>query len=349
MCCLYGAVNYSGKTLDGMNKLINLLAQEATVRGTDATGISYNLDNRLIIYKKPLSAYEMEFKHLEDTACVMGHTRHTTQGGAQHNPNNHPFMGWLPNNKFALAHNGVLFNDRSLQKQYGFDNTKIQTDSYIAVQLLEHFGELNFQNIRTMAEMLNGSFTFSIMDKHNTLWLVKGDNPLHIIHLPKRKLYIYASTDDILFRALIDSPFFKDISKGEFEYVPFNYEEILQISPKGKIKREKFTIKDYSYYYYGRSARWDDYDWNDGYVTYPNGNATVITTGVNDYDTVQNDPGVTVDDDALTDFEKRYLEQIKQTAKYLGIDADEIDTYRAEGWTLDEIADLLYMDRSDVK
>ena len=39
---------------------------------------------------------------------VMGHTRMTTQGNAQFNQNNHPFLGKVDGSSFALAHNGVL-------------------------------------------------------------------------------------------------------------------------------------------------------------------------------------------------------------------------------------------------
>nr|WP_243106064.1 class II glutamine amidotransferase [Butyricicoccus sp. OF13-6] len=38
---------------------------------------------------------------------VMGHTRMTTQGNAQFNQNNHPFLGKVDGSSFALAHNGV--------------------------------------------------------------------------------------------------------------------------------------------------------------------------------------------------------------------------------------------------
>lgn len=46
----------------------------------------------------------------------MGHTRHTTQGNEKRNYNNHPFTGKCKNLKFAIAHNGVLFNDKELRK-----------------------------------------------------------------------------------------------------------------------------------------------------------------------------------------------------------------------------------------
>ena len=38
MCCLFGFYNYSGQTIKNLSHLTNCLAEEATVRGTDATG-----------------------------------------------------------------------------------------------------------------------------------------------------------------------------------------------------------------------------------------------------------------------------------------------------------------------
>ena len=43
----------------------------------------------------------------------------------------------VKNCQFALAHNGVLFNDKELQKKYNF-KSKIETDSFVAVQLLKY-------------------------------------------------------------------------------------------------------------------------------------------------------------------------------------------------------------------
>ena len=41
----------------------------------------------------------------------------TTQGKAKYNRNNHPFTGNVPGTRFALAHNGVLYNDRTLRRE----------------------------------------------------------------------------------------------------------------------------------------------------------------------------------------------------------------------------------------
>ena len=42
------------------NKILNTLARECQVRGTDATGIAYNFNDRLRIYKRLLPARRMK-------------------------------------------------------------------------------------------------------------------------------------------------------------------------------------------------------------------------------------------------------------------------------------------------
>ena len=248
MCSLFGFYNYSNNEIKGLSELTNKLAKEATVRGTDATGISYNYKNNLVIHKEPKSAYKMVFKHPENTIAVMGHTRHSTQGSEKKNYNNHPFMGKCENSRFTLAHNGIISNDDRLRKEYKIPKTKIETDSYIAVQLIEKKKQLDNESIKFMSEKVHGSFTFSILDDKNTLYLIKGDNPLYLIHFPKYKLYVYASTDAILFKALIGTKLFNEIKKGDFEEIEIASGEIISIFTCGKILRDKFDYTDYSYF-----------------------------------------------------------------------------------------------------
>lgn len=247
MCSLFGFYNYSGRDIKDLSELTNRLAKEATIRGTDATGISYYYKNNLVIHKEPKSAFKMIFKHPDNTVCVMGHTRHSTQGSEKKNFNNHPFMGKCRNLKFTLAHNGIISNDDHLRWEHNIPKTKIETDSYIAVQLIEQKQQLNTESIKFMAESVLGSFTFSILDENNTLYLVKGDNPVSIIHFPSYKLYVYASTDEILYKALIDTKLFNEIKKGNFEEIAINGGEILAIH-NGNITRDRFEYHDYSYY-----------------------------------------------------------------------------------------------------
>ncbi len=46
---------------------------------------------------------------------------------------------------------------------------KIETDSFVAVQLLKYKNALNFKTIKFMAESIEGSFfSFNILDNHKT-------------------------------------------------------------------------------------------------------------------------------------------------------------------------------------
>ena len=76
--------------------------------------------------------------------------------------------------------------------------TKIETDSYVAVQLLEGQGGLSMDGLRQMAEALRGTYTLTVLDGDNTLYFVRGNNPLAIRLYPRLGCYLYASTDEIL-------------------------------------------------------------------------------------------------------------------------------------------------------
>ena len=73
------------------------------MRGTDATGIAYNFNDRLRIYKRPLPARKMKIHIPHGVNVVMGHTRMTTQGNAQFNQNNHPFLGQVDGKSALLS------------------------------------------------------------------------------------------------------------------------------------------------------------------------------------------------------------------------------------------------------
>lgn len=107
------------------------------MRGTDATGIAYHFGGRLRIFKRPLPAHRLRLRVPPGVSVVLGHTRMTTQGDAVRNQNNHPFAGSTGGKAFALAHNGILWNDKLLRQQEHLPQTSVETDSFIAVQLLE--------------------------------------------------------------------------------------------------------------------------------------------------------------------------------------------------------------------
>ena len=200
MCSLFGLIDHQNKlTTRDKNRIVNTLARECEVRGTDATGIAYHFGGRLRIFKRPLPARKLRLRVPNNVNVIMGHTRMTTQGNEKFNQNNHPFPGSINGKTFALAHNGILWNDKILRQQENLPQTSVETDSYVAVQLLEQQNALDFASLKTMAETVEGSFVFTVLDSEDAIWFVVGDNPLCLFHYDGYTLY--ASTQDILVKA----------------------------------------------------------------------------------------------------------------------------------------------------
>ena len=237
MCCLFGLIDCQNNlTAKQKNDLLLSLATAAEARGTDATGIAYNDGGKLRVYKRPWAGRYMRFCVPKDACAVMGHTRFATQGSAKRNYNNHPFCGEAGGLPFALAHNGVIHNDNALRK--GLPKTKIKTDSYVAVQLIEQNGVLNLNSLKNMAEQIWGSFTFTLLDQRDRLYFVKGNSPLCIYHFPGTSLYVYASTKEILLDAKSRLNWFY----GKPEPIFLKEGDILKLRPDGTFLLDKFRM-----------------------------------------------------------------------------------------------------------
>ena len=254
MCSLFGWLDYQGIVPYKIKrKLTQALANAAEERGTDAAGISYVHGKDVVIFKRPKPAHKLHFSIPEGTVAVMGHTRMTTQGDEKHNYNNHPFPGVAGETSFAFAHNGVLWNDKELRKEKQLPDTHIETDSYVAVQLLQQSDKLDFESLKDMAEVVEGNFTFSVLDQNNNLYIIKGSNPMCLLHFPALGIYVYASTESIMKNAL------KRIGLHKFAYERVQTEEgdILRIDKNGVIERSEFEPRLFRSRYGG----W--HDWED--------------------------------------------------------------------------------------
>ena len=236
MCALFGWLDYKGIVPHWiLKKLTQLLANAAEERGTDAAGIAYVRNGHMTIFKRPKPAHQIHFKVPNKVKAVMGHTRFATQGDEHQNYNNHPFYG-KADKSFSLAHNGVLYNDSALRFEHNLPETHIETDSYVAVQLIESQKELDFPALQYMAENVMGNFTFTVLDEDQMLWFIKGSNPLYLIHFPELGLYVYASTESIMKTALHHTAF----HWMHFEVIKIEEGEILRINSNGKITRGQF-------------------------------------------------------------------------------------------------------------
>ena len=305
MCCLFGMLDYGGNfTGRQRTALLSILAAECEARGTDASGIAYNSGGSLHVYKRPMPAHKLRFRIPNDAPGIMGHTRMTTQGSEKKNYNNHPFLGQAGGQRFGLAHNGVLHNDRMLRRSLKLPQTKIQTDSYVAVQLIEKKKALDLASLKYMAEQVEGSFTFTVLDEGNTWYLVKGDNPMCLCRYPRSGLYLYASTEEILGNALakmrlrLEKPKRVEVSCGD----------ILQIDPGGAVTQSRFDTANF----------W----WSDSLL--------FCCPYVSHAYRPQND------------FEREYLDEVKSVATSFGYSPESIDRILEQGFTLDDVEELLY-------
>ncbi len=301
MCCLFGFVDYTGAlSVNQKNRLIRKLSIAAEACGTDATGIAYNTSRGLQIYKRPLAAHRLHLRIPAEAHVVMGHTRMTTQGSAKKNFNNHPFFGHVKGKTFALAHNGTIWNDLELRRTKHLPRTKVQTDSFIAVQLIEQQKSLDFSSLRYTAEAVEGSFSFTVLSERDDLYLIKGDNPLNIVHFPKVGVYIYASTAEILNKALARCGNWL----GRGEKVDIEMGDIVKIDSRGRITRGTF---DASKFYRSSWGYWDT-------SLYPR----------------------------TPHPEGEHLALLKSVAKAFGFTGEMVDRLLEQGFSTDDIENLLY-------
>jgi len=303
MCCLFGLIDYGHSlSMKQKNHILSALATAAEARGIDATGIAYNYGGKLRIYKRPWPGHLMRFRVPADAHVIMGHTRMTTQGSARKSYNNHPFAGSVTDGSFAFAHNGMIHNDDILRRIKGLPETEIETDSYIGVQLIEQKKTLDFSSLRYMAEQVEGSFTFTVLDQQNNLYIIKGDNPFCLYHYPAMGIYLYASTEDILKRALsrIRIPF------RHPESIHLSCGEILCIDLVGNIGRQKFNDSKLLTSWYG--SLWTPY--------YPRTN--------------------------FVPEEDEYLEELKSVAMSFGYTPEDIETLHRQGFAWEELEEFLY-------
>lgn len=113
---------------------------------------------------------------------------------------------------------------------------RIETDSYIAVQLLEQKRALDLDSLQFMAEQVRGSFAFTVLDDADNLYFVKGDNPLCLWYFKSPGIYLYASTEEILGRALQKL----GMQKHKHRAVVIRNGDILQINKDGAFTWGKF-------------------------------------------------------------------------------------------------------------
>jgi glucosamine 6-phosphate synthetase-like amidotransferase/phosphosugar isomerase protein len=250
-------------------RTIERLLRESQFRGSDATGVAFTHPERgLFVLKDGVKAEEFvgtkQFKALHDTlpSIVIGHTRGATrryQAGQpkadpDDNKNNHPFFS--PESGIALVHNGSV-DDEFWRNTAGEPNGLIRpcaggTDSEVLLRVLETFAERYqnesfLQNIEDMCFNIAGKYTLAIINENipDKLWLVKHRNPLVIAYIKSLNIIVFASTEDILKKAVKSYKshlefFIESVMPDDMIINEMREDQVVEITlprtPKGKFK-----------------------------------------------------------------------------------------------------------------
>ena len=338
MCGVFGFISY-GNRIKNTKKLAQELAWASTERGMDATGVAYVQKGKIIINKKGINAYDFEFsKEIKGNPQVlMGHTRKLTQGSAKKNYNNHPFyINTKDGRQFAFAHNGSVLNDYELRYQEDLPGTNIETDSYVVAQMLEKLGDVNYDTIREVASKVEAYLVFTFLDEEENIILVKGDKPLAIAHFPELKLWVYASTSEILFNALAQFPQTAKIllkkvigdKKARVEWIEPKLGDIIKITKKGILEKTCFEFNDAVYDYFYKRTKTNKGKRKYLSLAYASYSTAIPYDGY--YQTLENDE----------------FANIVAYARNYGITEQQLDLLREYGYTVDEIREL--MDSGDI-
>jgi len=181
MCGIVGVIGNNKTTdilLNGLEKL--------EYRGYDSAGIYVNNQNgKDFLVKEVGKISKLENAVTEDVQGVVGigHTRWATHGKPTIE-NAHPHFS--EDNRFYLVHNGVLTNYEALKNEYLSDvDFKSQTDTEVAVQLVDHFAKEGMDGeaaFRKALNLIQGSYAFAMVDKQqpDRIFVAKNKSPLLI-------------------------------------------------------------------------------------------------------------------------------------------------------------------------
>ena len=143
---------------------------------------------------------------------------------------------------------------------------------------------------------------FTVLDEHNNVYFVKGDNPLALYHYETCGLYVYASTEAILDRALTRL----GILSIEHQKINTSCGDILKIDSTGFLEKGMFDTTNlmmYDFRYFRR-------DWWNVPESYES--------------------------------EPQDVKQLKDFASSIGISREDIDLLLSYGYFVEEIEEMLY-------
>ncbi|HGA3629787.1 TPA: glutamine--fructose-6-phosphate transaminase (isomerizing) [Streptococcus agalactiae] len=181
MCGIVGVVGNTNATdilIQGLEKL--------EYRGYDSAGIFVVGDNKSQLVKSVGRIAELQAKVGDSVSGTtgIGHTRWATHGKPTEG-NAHPHTSG--SGRFVLVHNGVIENYLQIKETYLTKlNLKGETDTEIAIHLVEHFVEEDnlsvLEAFKKALHIIEGSYAFALIDSQDadTIYVAKNKSPLLI-------------------------------------------------------------------------------------------------------------------------------------------------------------------------
>ncbi|HGC9395357.1 TPA: glutamine--fructose-6-phosphate transaminase (isomerizing) [Streptococcus agalactiae] len=181
MCGIVGVVGNTNATdilIQGLEKL--------EYRGYDSAGIFVVGDNKSQLVKSVGRIAELQAKVGDSVSGTtgIGHTRWATHGKPTEG-NAHPNTSG--SGRFVLVHNGVIENYLQIKETYlTKHNLKGETDTEIAIHLVEHFVEEDnlsvLEAFKKALHIIEGSYAFALIDSQDadTIYVAKNKSPLLI-------------------------------------------------------------------------------------------------------------------------------------------------------------------------
>lgn len=160
--------------------------QRLEYRGYDSAGIFVTGNNKQSYLVKSLGRIaDLQARiSLEVQGTVgIGHTRWATHGKPSEG-NAHPHSS--SNHQFVLVHNGVIENFEEIKQEFLQEKQlEGETDTEIAVHLIEHFSETGMpakEAFKKALTVIKGSYAFALIDKNDpeTIYVAKNKSPLLI-------------------------------------------------------------------------------------------------------------------------------------------------------------------------
>lgn len=229
MCGIAGYV-CAPKSAAKAFELFGKLMLEAQVRGRHASGLAWVSKGHVTSYKLPKPVEELaQAKLWRDLSTdppteVVGHARYSTSGDWHDNTNNQP----IATAKLAVVHNGLvsMADKLTFEQQY-----KMRTVSGNDTEILLRQVEASRGNFVKAFEKVYAVdppiFACAFLDKDGKVTVMRDHiRPLWIFQIKKLGLTGFASTEDIIYRALRGT----DFEASLFEAKPY---EVYELSTKG--------------------------------------------------------------------------------------------------------------------